>query len=160
MKSLKRLPPNHTMDVQVRQITFERRALNLASRRSGQSPPRASPSARSESLQRLHRRQATAQERPRLLFHRLQQSHVCEMVPFRAPVLRGAFPPSERKGKMNLEQCATSLGGVESLCEQRLVSDPGADPCLGSLRCTFREALISIHSPLEHRFGRPRRSQE
>lgn len=41
---------------------------------------------------------------------------------------------------------ATSLGGVESLIEQRLVSDPGAHPCLGTSSSFVQSALLGPSS--------------
>lgn len=43
-------------------------------------------------------------------------------------------------------QPATSLGGVESLIEQRLVSDLTADPCLGEPSSDYADESLCNHT--------------
>lgn len=68
---------------------------------------------------------------------------------------------------LHLSQPATSLGGVESLIEHRIISDAGADPCLSKLAeytCSDESVLIthntlSLISSAIHRLGGPRGSE-
>ena len=60
-----------------------------------------------------------------MLFHLNQQEGVCRLASAFDEVNGRAFRPDVHRS------AATSLGGVESLIEQRVLSDSRSDPCLG-----------------------------